>query len=41
LPDAIIAATAVVNNLVLWTHNMKDFENIPDLQVYDPLADLA
>jgi predicted nucleic acid-binding protein len=37
LPDAIIAATALVSNLVLWTHNTSDFANIPDLQLLDPL----
>ncbi len=38
LPDAIIAATAIVNNLVLWTHNMDDFKIIDGLDLYDPLA---
>lgn len=37
LPDAIIAATALVNNLVLWTHNSKDFGVVPSLQIFDPL----
>lgn len=35
LPDAIIAATALVHNLQLLTHNVKDFENITDLIVID------
>jgi predicted nucleic acid-binding protein len=39
LPDAIIAATAVVNNLTLWTHNTHDFSNIEGLQLFDPLQD--
>jgi len=26
LPDSIIAATALVNDLILLTHNIKDFE---------------
>ena len=38
LPDAIIAATALVNGLVLWTHNTEDFKNIPKLQLFDPIS---
>jgi predicted nucleic acid-binding protein len=37
LPNAIIAATALVNNLVHWTHNTTDFTDIPGLQTFDPL----
>jgi predicted nucleic acid-binding protein len=37
LPDAIIAATALANNLTLWTHNTKDFKKVPGLQLFDPL----
>ena len=33
LPDAIIAATALVYNLVLITRNISDFKNIEGLQV--------
>ena len=36
LPDAIIAATAIVNNLSLITRNTKDFEKIQELEVIDP-----
>ncbi|MGZ3778083.1 MAG: type II toxin-antitoxin system VapC family toxin [Mucilaginibacter sp.] len=36
LPDAIIAATALVNNLSLLTHNTKDFEKINELIITDP-----
>jgi len=36
LPDAIIAATAIVNNLSLITRNTKDFEKIQELEVVDP-----
>jgi predicted nucleic acid-binding protein len=36
LADAIIAATAIVNNLVLITNNTKDFIQIEDLVVIDP-----
>lgn len=38
LPDAIIAATALQNNLTLWTHNTDDYQAIPDLQLFDPIA---
>lgn len=37
LPDAIIAATALVNDLTLFTHNVEGFEKIPDLLLFDPL----
>ena len=36
LPDAIIAATAIVYNLTLITRNIKDFSNIDGLKVIDP-----
>jgi len=35
LPDAIIAATALVFNLVLITHNTIDFKNIKNLKMMD------
>ncbi len=38
LPDAIIAASALVNDLTLYTHNAEDFEKISDLLLFDPLA---
>ena len=38
LPDAIIAATALVNNLELWTHNTQDFKSIQGLKIYDPIT---
>jgi predicted nucleic acid-binding protein len=38
LPDAIIAATAIVNNLILISHNFKDFQRIEELQYIDPYA---
>lgn len=37
LPDAIIAATAIVNNLTLITNNAKDFKNIKNLKVNNPI----
>jgi predicted nucleic acid-binding protein len=36
LPDAIIAATALVYGLVLLTRNTEDFKNIPALSLLDP-----
>jgi predicted nucleic acid-binding protein len=36
LPDAVIAATSLVNNLILVTRNVKDFNKIKDLKVIDP-----
>lgn len=32
--DVIIAATALVHNLTLWTGNTKDFSKIEDLVLY-------
>ena len=37
LPDSIIAATALINDLTLLTHNTKDFEKIPNLRLFDPI----
>jgi predicted nucleic acid-binding protein len=36
LPDAIIAATALVYNLTLITRNVNDFRNIPNLSLINP-----
>lgn len=38
LPDAIIAATSLVFNLILVTRNISDFKNIAGLQVLDPFS---
>jgi predicted nucleic acid-binding protein len=38
IPDAIIAATALVNQFSIITHNTKDFENIKGLKVIDPFT---
>ncbi len=35
-PDAIIAATALANKLILVSHNTFDFKNIKGLKVIDP-----
>jgi len=37
LPDAIIAATALVNDLTLWTHDTGDFKGISKLRLFDPI----
>ena len=37
-PDAIIAATALANDLAVITHNVKDFDGIHSLVVVDPFA---
>jgi len=36
LPDAIIAATALVYDFTLLSRNTKDFKNIPELKLQNP-----
>jgi predicted nucleic acid-binding protein len=36
LPDAIIAATAIVNDLTLISRDFKDFQKITELQFLNP-----
>lgn len=36
LPDALIAATALVHQVELYTLNLKDFRYIPELKLYQP-----
>lgn len=38
LPDAVIAATAIVHNLTLISGNIKDFEKIKELDFLNPLS---
>jgi len=38
LPDAIIAATALVQNCILLSHNTTDFNKIEGLQDLDPYS---
>ena len=38
LGDAIIAATAMIHNLALVTHNTEDFRWIAGLELLDPLT---
>jgi len=35
IPDAIIAASAVVHQIELFTYNAKDFQFIPDIKLYE------
>jgi len=34
IPDALIAATAIENNVQLFTLNVKDFQFIPEIELY-------
>lgn len=34
VPDALIAATALSQNIPLYTLNLKDFQFIPELQIH-------
>ncbi|EDN64989.1 PilT-like protein [Beggiatoa sp. PS] len=36
VPDAIIAATALHLKLPLMTRNIKDFQKVPHLQLFNP-----
>ena len=36
LPDALIAATAMEQNLTLWTRNRRDFDRIEGLRMESP-----
>lgn len=38
LPDALIAATAMVNDLTLLSRNDKDFTAIPTLKYFNPFT---
>jgi predicted nucleic acid-binding protein len=37
LADAVIAATAILNNMKLATRNVEDFKMLKDLEVINPL----
>ncbi len=36
IPDALIAASSVYNNIELFTLNRKDFDFAPHLRLYNP-----
>ncbi|HET8992022.1 MAG TPA: type II toxin-antitoxin system VapC family toxin [Candidatus Saccharimonadales bacterium] len=38
LADSIVAATALEHNLELWTANTKDFKNVDNLRLNNPLS---
>jgi tRNA(fMet)-specific endonuclease VapC len=38
LPDAIIAATALVHKVELYTLNRRDFQYIPEIQLYQSVT---
>lgn len=38
LGDSIIAATAIVHELDLYTHNVKDFKRVEGINYIDPIA---
>lgn len=38
--DSIVAATALLNDLELFTRNTSDFENIEGLKIKNPIDDL-
>ena len=41
LGDAIIAATALVHDLPLWTRNVDDFKHVAGLRLNNPIAPAA
>jgi len=38
LGDSLIAATAVVNDLEIYTRNLSDFERVKGLKSYNPIS---
>ena len=34
IPDAIIGASAIVYNIPLYTYNIKDFNFMPNINIY-------
>ncbi len=40
LPDAVIAATAIVNDFTLISRNDDDFEKVPGLKYLNPFSDI-
>jgi hypothetical protein len=38
IPDAIIGATAIIYEIPLYTYNVKDFNFMPNIKLYQNLA---
>ncbi len=38
IPDALIAATALIYSIELYTLNSKDFQFIENIQLYKPIG---
>jgi predicted nucleic acid-binding protein len=36
IPDAIIGATSIVHEIMLFTYNLKDFDYMPSIKLYKP-----
>lgn len=36
IPDAIIGATAVIHQIAIYTNNLKDFDFLPGIILYQP-----
>jgi len=41
IPDGLIAATALVHDLELFTLNIRDFRYIPALRLFPPISDAS
>lgn len=37
IPDAIIGATAVIYQIPLYTYNLRDFDFLPNINLYQPV----
>lgn len=37
IPDAIIGATAVIHQIPLYTYNVRDFDFLPHIKLYQPV----
>jgi len=41
LGDSLIAATALINDLTIYTRNLSDFERIADLKAINPIINVS